>query len=341
MIEAKEILCSENPEGDRLMTMLARYPKFVHGEHLRHRSFSFSVSSSRAIPVAKNLEEVRSDELRAAPVWWGREQKGMQSGEELPDIKNPDDITSEFYRHGRTELETAQNIWRIAAHYAESCAERMAQVGAHKSIVNRILEPFLHVNVLVSGTTAGWMNFFGLRLDKAAQPEIRALAEAQWKVWNESRPQKLEPGQWHLPFTDEEHAENLRVFIGNPGKAFMGEIEPPNLQETMIKVSIARCARLSYLSFETNKRSTIEEDLKLYDRLVGSVPIHASPAEHQATPDEKFAWKVIESIGGPEIGTVQTGHWKHPAQAGNLGPGWRQYRKMLPNESIAPLPEGY
>lgn len=61
MIEAKEILCSENPSGDRLMTMWCRYPKFVHGEHLRHRSFSFSVSSSRAIPVTKNLEEVRLD----------------------------------------------------------------------------------------------------------------------------------------------------------------------------------------------------------------------------------------------------------------------------------------
>lgn len=33
--------------------------------------------------------------------------------------------------------------------------------------------------------------------------------------------------------------------------------------------------------------------------------------------------------------------WMYPEQAGNLGPGWRQYRKMLPGEAVAPLPEAY
>lgn len=333
-IEAKIICDSIGEHSPRLVTMLVRYPKFVHSEHLRHRSFSFSVSSSRAIPVAKNLEEVRSDDLRAAPVWWGREQKGMQSGEELPDIKNPDDVTSEFYKHGRTELETAKNLWRIAAHYAESCAERMQQLGAHKSIVNRLLEPFLHVNVLVTGTTPGWMNFFGLRLDRAAQPEIRALAEAQWRVWNESTPQKLEPGQWHLPFIDNDdwYQYPQDLIEGGDGYSYDQALD------NVLKVSVARCARLSYSTFESpDIRSWHTKDLELYDRLVGSSPIHASPAEHQATPDE---WRSFVDANIQDHVTDR-GYWRNVSQAGNLGPGWRQYRKMLPNEAVAPLPEGY
>lgn len=318
MIESKIICDSIGAHSPRLVTMLCKYPKFVHSEHLRHRSFSFSVSTSRAIPVAKNLEEVRSDDLRAAPVWWGREQKGMSSGEELDE--------------GR--LYWAKECWRMAALEAANMAEGLVDYDVHKSIVNRVLEPFLHVNVLVTGTHDGWMNFFGLRLDKAAQPEIRALAEAQWECWNEHEPTKLDQHGWHLPFIDFETWDQLWPNT------------PDILDEKAdaIKISVARCARLSYMSFETGKRSIIEEDLKLYDRLVGSSPIHASPAEHQATPDSRIQLPEMSYDTKSKELTVTgytEGKWIHSEQNGNLGPGWRQYRKMLPNESIAPLPEGY
>lgn len=331
MIESSIVLDSINPHGSRLVTMLSRYPKFIHAEHCRHRAFSFSVSSSRAIPVSKNLEEVRSDELRAAPVWWGKEQKGMRAAEELSDEKVtnvPERYKRVFgddpyynWQNDLSDREYATIAWRQAAKDAMKNANILIRIGVHKSIVNRILEPFLHVNVLTTGTTDGWMNFFGLRLDKAAQPEIRVLAEAQWRCWNESTPQKLEPGQWHLPFIDG----------GASGIAYDDPLRDAETNR-MIKVSVARCARLSYLSFETGKRSTIEEDLALYDRLITSRPIHASPAEHQATPDEH----------DPVIGNrASVAIWLHHDEAGNLGPGWRQYRKMLPGERVAELPEAY
>jgi hypothetical protein len=100
----------------------------------------------------------------------------------------------------------------------------------------------------------------------------------------------------------------------------------------IIRTSAARCARLSYLSFDTNKRSTIEEDLKLYDRLVGGEILHASPLEHQATPDV-LRWQHPDLKDSKE--------WDNPEQSGNLGPGWRQFRKMLPNEEVAPLPKEF
>jgi hypothetical protein len=65
---------------------------------------------------------------------------------------------------------------------------------------------------------------------------------------------------------------------------------------------------------QEGKKPSIKEDLKLYDRLVGSHPLHASPCEHQATPD---------SGGGVK------GRDEH--RWGNFW-GWVQYRKTLPGE---------
>ncbi|MDE2426252.1 MAG: FAD-dependent thymidylate synthase [Elusimicrobia bacterium] len=341
-ITARTICDSINPSGNRVITMLTRYPKFVHGEHLRHRSFSFSVSSSRAIPVAKNLEEVRSDALRAGPIWWGREQKGMQSGEELSD-----EPIAEVDWHGPlpderpllSKRQLAKEQWRSAALTAAGIAQNLHLRGVHKSIVNRILEPFLHVNVLVSGTTSGWMNFFGLRLDRAAQLEIRALAEACWKVWNESRPRQLRPEEWHLPFVDQQYVDEVnRIAIAQDEWA-MNKIA----EDLERKVSTACCAHLSYMSFGSEpRRMTVSQCVALHDRLVGSVPIHASPAEHQATPDEQVGYEIQVRISSENhLNGLNLSTWRHSDQSGNFDPGWRQYRKMLPGEAIAPLPEGY
>lgn len=318
-IEAKIICDSIGEDSPRLTTFLTRYPKFCHSEHMRHRTGSYCVSSSRAVPVSKNLEEVRSDDLRAGPVYWGAEQKGMQSGEELQGEK----------------LDAAKRIWKATAEHVAMGAEYMVEEGAHKSIVNRLLEPFLHVNVLVTSCEPGLMNFFGLRLDKAAQPEIRALAEAMWAAWGDSTPKLLQPGEWHLPFIDEDDWYEFRpdVTEGGDGHSYDSAVE------NLCKVSVARCARLSYTSFETERRSTIKENLALYDRLVGAHPIHASPAEHQGTPDKPRLWNK-DILGWSEEEPRDLPFWNHPELHGNL-PGWIQFRKTLPGEAVAPLPKAY
>jgi hypothetical protein len=81
-IEVKVVLDSVSPDGIRLTTMSLRYPKFIHGEAKTHRvlslgneggyvvleqevglmddrNFSRNASSSRAVPTAKLIEEVR------------------------------------------------------------------------------------------------------------------------------------------------------------------------------------------------------------------------------------------------------------------------------------------
>lgn len=330
-ITASVVTDSVSRDPERLTSFLTRSPKFTHAEMCRHRAFSLCVSSSRAIPTKRYLEIVRSDGERAEPAFWGAEQKGMSPGEELRDYPTVSDWKNEKSAYVSPKVE-AQIAWTRAAMNAAHEAEKMVALGVHKSIANRLLDPFVPVNVLVTSCEAGLLNWFGLRLDRAADPTIRALAEAMWVAWNESRPQTLLPGEWHLLFVDEETENELKGRANDEhrqlkliGKSWLDEAR---------KVSAARCARLSYMSYETGKRSTIEEDLALYDRLLGSRPIHASPAEHQATPD---TWS--RELVDPARNYFQEG-WRHPELHGNL-PGWIQHRKTLPDEAVATLPAGY
>jgi thymidylate synthase ThyX len=306
MISAQVICDSKNAEGNRLTTFQLRYPKFIHGEFMTHRVFSRNASSSRAIPTKKYLEEVRSDKLRAAPEGWGKNQKGMSASEELSGV----------------ELERIKDMWKSAALSAATQAEGMDSIGAHKQLVNRILEPFIHINVVCTATK--YDNFFGLRLDENADPTMQALAKAMWDAYSQSTPRHLSTGEWHLPYITPDD--------WNSWKQLQMAQEHWTHEEyitRLIKMSVARCARVSYQSFETGKQSTLEEDLKLFDRLLANAPIHASPAEHQATPDDRVEHKFGQSV-----------KWAMKHEHGNFT-GWRQYRKMLKGEAIAPLPEKY
>ena len=66
---------------------------------------------------------------------------------------------------------------------------------------------------------------------------------------------------------------------------------------------------MSYLKHDGTKPN-IDEDLTLFDRLAGAVPLHASPLEHQATPCAYFADRI---------------------DSGNFY-GWIQYRKLWEKE---------
>ncbi len=129
-----------------------------------------------------------------------------------------------------------------------------------------------------------------------AQPEIQHLAKLMLDAMSSSIPTVLNHTEWHLPYVFQEELDYLDM-------------------QTMIKISVARCARVSYLTQE-GATPSVEKDLELYERLVGSEPLHASPCEHQATP------------------TLTSG-----VQSGNFT-GWVQYRKILEAKSNLTY-EGY
>jgi hypothetical protein len=104
-------------------------------------------------------------------------------------------------------------------------------------------------------------------------------------------------GQWHLPYITYEEKKLYDL----------------NIQ---VQCSVARCARVSYLTTEGTS-PTVEQDVKLYERLVGSVPLHASPAEHQATPDVYVDSGMYETYG-----------WRGGSRQANFV-GWISFRKHL------------
>lgn len=298
-ITAQIIADSVNLQGIRLTTFQLRYPRWIHAEFLTHRMFSRNASSSRAIPVMKLIEDIERDP--AIPIYWGKNQAGMQAREELTGH----------------DLSQARRAWELAKNEAVIGARRLFDAGAHKQIVNRLLEPFSHINVVCSSTD--YENFFALRRHEDAQPEIKALADAMWTAREESIPVPLKVGDWHLPYISKQDGSLAYRFL-KQGRITRNEPPLEETLQTLLKVSVARCARVSYLTHE-GKQSTIEEDLKLYERLVGSSPLHASPAEHQATPDEE----------NYQEGAVLD--WEHPELHGNFR-GWIQYRKTLAGEFI-------
>ncbi|NJO48213.1 MAG: FAD-dependent thymidylate synthase [Leptolyngbyaceae cyanobacterium RM2_2_4] len=280
MIEAKIVKDSVAPSGMRLTTFVLTYPRFIHAEFMTHRMFSRNASSSRAIPVKKQIQMIMDNPV--VPLAFTKNKAGMQGGEALD---------------GKA-AELAEKIWMMGCFHACDKAKMLADLEVHKQYANRLLEPYAHITVVCTATN--YSNFFALRLHPAAQPEICELARQMWEVYKSNKPQKLQAGEWHLPFiTDEDFSENVEMYAKQADLT---------LAELQIRRSVARCARVSYLNHE-GMTPTIEQDLQLYDRLVGSAPIHASPAEHQGQ-------------------AIETQHY-----SGNFR-GWVQYRKTLPNENI-------
>lgn len=271
--EVKIIADSISNEGTRITTFQLKFHRFILPEFNTHRQFSRNFSSSRAIPVSKIIEQVVCDP--ATPVHWGKNQAGMQANEEL----------------SGNGLDEARKCWLKASEAAVKAARAMADVGVHKQVVNRLLEPFQWVSGVVTATELD--NFFELRAHNDAQPEIQALAYLMKQKMEDSIPRPLKQGEWHLPYVQPYEFADYRDDI-----------------ELLKKVSAARCCRVSYLKHD-GTNANIEEDLALCDRLVGSRPLHASPFEHQATPDYK-----------------QYGEWTASDLHGNFN-GWIQYRKEI------------
>jgi thymidylate synthase ThyX len=273
---ARVLLDSVSPAGVRLTTMEVRYPRFIHSEVMTHRIFSRNAASSRAIPIRKMIDAVREEP--AMPLWWGRNQTGMQAREQIGDDARA----------------LAEGEWKLALADALAHAERLASkdINLHKQLVNRILEPFAWITVIITATE--WANFFTQRTHEDAQPELKHIAEMMLGEYRRSEPWPVAAGEWHTPLILADEAAALPL-------------------EERLKISVARCGRVSYLSHDGTRDHA--KDIELYERLLGGgANGHWSPFEHVATP--------LAAASG----------W-----SGNFR-GWEQYRKRFAQENASALP---
>jgi hypothetical protein len=226
------------------------------------RVLSRNSSSSRAIPVSKMIEAAKTNP--AMPVFWGKNQAGMQSNVELEGV----------------ELAEAKRLWLEARDNAVISVEKLAAVGLHKQCSNRILEPWLHTTSLVSGTD--FENLFALRAHPDAQPEFRDLAYLMLELYQKSTPTKLKVGEWHIPFGDKIDEQRLihDTLTETHGQLWW-EVKDADfiLEDAKLNIATARCARVSYLNFDG--KDDYSADIKLTtERLAPSG--HWSAFEHCA-----------------------------------------------------------
>ena len=341
-IKAEIIADSINPQGDRITTYLLTFPRFILAELNTHRLFTKNSASSRAIPFHKMVEMVKTDPF--IPIAWQKDHKGMQGTE---------------YMTGE-DANQSEILWIASKNEAIDTAIDLHNHGVTKQLCNRLLEPFMWHTVLLTATE--YENFFELRcpqyatpvsgkgfyakswkeleswhsnpvneelLEKAdllfklkhnkGQAEIHmgALAEAMWDAMNESTPKELEEGEWHIPFGDKIVEDDLLPIL------YKVNADPGEMTFQKMKIATARCARLSYMTFDGE--IDYEKDLKLHDTLLESQ--HMSPFEHCARAmseeeyDKFFKGEIPNSFVNNPFGLGWCNNYK----------GFIQYRYLIEN----------
>ncbi len=244
------------------------------------------VHNSRAIPIEKMIQQVIDNP--AMPIRWGKNQSGMQAKEELDDTKKTEywdtyggGLAGEYNEY-KTPRQFCIDTWLKARDSAIEHVKALSKAGLHKQITNRILEPWFNIRVILSATE--FENFFALRAHPDAQPEIQALAYMMLDAYNKSEPKKLQVGEFHIPFGD--NIDNQKLY--GLGFTRIPDSTLSALDQAKIKISIARCARISYFNYEG--KDDYAADIALCDRLFDSIPRHLSPTEHvaQATDNNNF-----------------------------------------------------
>ena len=271
LITAKVIADSINETGQRLTTFELEFPRLILSECNTHGAIEKNTSSSRAIPVSKMLDHILEQNLK--PIYFGSKKSGMQAGNEL---------TGEG-------LDFVKCVWGSSLESAVEYAEMLDKAGVAKEVTNRITEPYQLIKAVWSATD--WENWFNLRLEKDADPNICMLAYKMYEAMSKSLPVLLKKGEYHLPYCS--HRNIVCKDSGEVVDIEHGYLEvPPNVRglvfkpmtlEQAIKYSVASCAQVSYRS----EGMTLDKAEKIWNMLVKSEVVHASPLTHVATPISK------------------------------------------------------
>lgn len=223
---------------------------FIANGVVAHNCFSRNTASSRAKPFYKRVEEATKNTF--VPDHWNAEKPGMVGGEEFdPSVKEAINLA-------------INSLANITAEYINGIDELVYNNTGkhiHKQYLNRYLEPFIGCTQLITSTD--WDNWFRLRMASDAQPEIKDVATEMFYALQSSEPKLLKKGEWHLPYTDDLNHEKYDM-------------------NTLQRISVARCARISYKTYEAG--GVVAKDLELFDQLYKDG--HLSPFEHVATPQK-------------------------------------------------------
>ena len=296
--DARIIADSMGPNGARVTTFELTMPRIVLAEHNTHRMYSRNAASSRAIPVEKMLTPI--EEAPMLPVWWGKNQSGMQAREVLSDEVDNGIL---HVRSGSSPRSRAKDEWLRLRDVVVQGARNLLAIGLHKQIANRVVEPWMFTTVVCTATE--WQNGFALRVDPAAQPEYERVMRMALEAYEASVPRRLNTGEWHLPYVSFDDESALH--------------DPKWTSLDYCLISAGRCAAVSYLN--QDKRDP-EADIARANKVLSAG--HMSPFEHQCRAMTLDEWR--------EYAERAARAWiEQRVPVGNLW-GWHQFRKELANE---------
>jgi hypothetical protein len=294
--DVKIVADSIESHGIRITTMEVTYPLIIHAEMLRHRMLSRSVMSNRAVPVAKMIQSILDDPF--IPERWPLNKKGMQNELWLT----------------QAQAEVAKQAWLTARDGVVAQARQLADIGVHKQITNRILGPFLWTTEVITATK--WANFFYLRCDPAAQPEMQKIAYMMQEAYFTHEPKLLNPGELHLPYITDKDWDEVTGYITMDANITPG-FKAREIREYIKFASVGRCASVSYL----------RQGEDTWDAMTasGKGQTHAMNRH----------WSVFEHVA-----ECLRSEFPDP-MCGNFVQGWRQFRKQFEYENVTRFEPNY
>ena len=252
-IKAEIVAHSKRAEtGEEVITYKLTFPRIILSELNTYKMIEKNTSSSRAIPFEKMVEVVEKDPF--LPIAWQLSHKGMQGTEYLTDPKHIEEKTNTWLAARDMAIdisrELVHDIVRVTYDDSEGCNAisniEIPNTSLSKNYGNRLLESFMWVTQLCTGTRESFEHLFNqrcpiydisndvLRLASSdtetsfkskkevikkfpqlskkdnlwwlqrnkGQAEIHFmdLAEKMYDALNESEPDVLKEGDFHVPF---------------------------------------------------------------------------------------------------------------------------------------------
>ena len=266
----------------------------VDGEYHNFIANGIVVHNSRAIPFEKMVEVVEKDPF--IPLAWQLSHKGMQGTEYLTDPKHIEEKTNTWLAARDMAIDISRDlvndivkvIYDDSDGYNAISNIEIPNTSLSKNYGNRILEPWMWVTQLATGSRESFEHLFNQRcpiynveglkftskkeaiesyphlkdmtyLDwlqcNSGQAEIHFmdLAEKMYDALNESKPDILKEGEWHIPFQEE-------IWNGKRAEKI----------EDFIKMSVCLTAKTSYTKIGDENTITIEKAREMYERLKNS-----------------------------------------------------------------------
>ena len=259
--------------SEEIITYKLTFPRIILSEVNTYKMLEKNTSSSRAIPVEKMIKVVKEDPF--IPLAFQKQHKGMQGTEYITDEK---------------ELEYCIDLWLDGRDSALSVVDDFIEKGVSKQVLNRIMEPWMWVTQLITGSRESFEHLFeqrcpiynveGLKFTSkkeaielyphlkdmtdlewlqcnSGQAEIHFmdLAEKMYDALNESTPDILKGGEWHIPFS-----EDIWDF---------GDTNMLNFPD-FIKMSVCLTAKISYTKIGDENTITLEKAKEMYEKLKNS-----------------------------------------------------------------------